>query len=75
MRKIVYRSRAGKTVVLYLDHKVRVTGDFFAEEEDLIKVEEELSQCKKPSREILGVDMEELFSLIMENFEHCIGKV
>ncbi len=73
MKKITYRSKGGKTVVLYLDGEVKVTGDFFCTEEDLSAVESSLSRCEKPERKILGVNMEELYEVVRQNFSPCMN--
>ncbi len=72
--KLAFRSRGGKTVVIYLDEGVKITGDFFCSEEELSVIEEELSLCRKPSSDILGVDMEELYEIVMSNYPPCVGR-
>jgi len=67
-----FRSKAGKTVVIYIyDDRIEVTGDFFTTEEDLERIERSLKEGKKPENVyILGVDLDELY----EKFLECVKK-
>ncbi|BFI74231.1 hypothetical protein Stok01_01336 [Sulfurisphaera tokodaii] len=67
----VFRSRAGKTVILRVyDNNVEVTGDFFTTDDDLRLIEDSLSKGKRPNAFILGVDIDELY----EKFLECVKK-
>ncbi|WP_054846771.1 hypothetical protein [Sulfuracidifex tepidarius] len=71
MKKITYRSKGGKTVILYFNNGVMVTGDFFCTEEDLSLIENSLSRCEKPDKKILGVEMEELYEIVKKEYPPC----
>ncbi|BCS93994.1 hypothetical protein L3N51_00433 [Metallosphaera sp. J1] len=67
----IFRSRAGKTIILrVVEGRVEVTGDFFGSEEDLEKLERDLSSLRSSSARILGVDNDELLEKVRECFSH-----
>ncbi|QIW24112.1 hypothetical protein EWF20_08130 [Sulfolobus sp. S-194] len=67
----VFRSRAGKTVILRVyDNKVEITGDFFTTDDDLRLIEDSLNRGERPNAFILGVDIDELY----EKFLECVKK-
>ncbi|MCI2413647.1 MAG: hypothetical protein MPF33_00110 [Candidatus Aramenus sp.] len=67
-----FRSRQGKTVVLrvYLEgsriERVEVTGDFFADENDVEYLERSLKELKPAKVEVIGVDVDELLEKVKE---------
>ncbi|EWG07968.1 MAG: hypothetical protein ASUL_02954 [Candidatus Aramenus sulfurataquae] len=71
----IFRSRQGKTVVLrvYSEEgrieKVEVTGDFFADENDIEYLERSLKELKPAKVEVIGVDVDEL----LEKVKECIS--
>ncbi|AKV74503.1 MULTISPECIES: hypothetical protein [Metallosphaera] len=65
----IFRSRAGKTIVLRVtEGRVEITGDFFGSEEDLEKLERDLSNLRSSDARILGVDNDELLEKVKECF-------
>ncbi|MBW9141184.1 MAG: hypothetical protein K1T65_05755 [Candidatus Aramenus sp.] len=71
----IFRSRQGKTVVLrvYSEEgrieKVEVTGDFFADENDIEYLERSLKELKPAKVEVIGIEVDEL----LEKVKECIS--
>ncbi|MEW9492605.1 MAG: lipoate protein ligase C-terminal domain-containing protein [Candidatus Aramenus sulfurataquae] len=71
----IFRSRQGKTVVLrvYSEEgrieKIEVTGDFFADENDIEYLERSLKELKPAKVEVIGIEVDEL----LEKVKECIS--